>query len=134
MGRTTLAPALQSVSKVSSTLGRHCAKHEIQVVVLADSPRPTNINIGECVYDNRDNLEDCAFFPENPPGGQDLLAAMQPGDELINLNSLICPQEPCPPVIGQVIVHRDTNHLTEEYVRTLAVPFTNRLVEIVSQA
>ncbi len=104
----------------------------VQVVVLADSPRP-EFNMAECVYDHRDDLDACAFSQEDGASGRDLVAAMQPGDELIDLNPLICPQDPCPAVIGQVMVYRDTNHLTEEYVRTLEVPFKRRLVEIVTE-
>ena len=33
-----------------------------------------------------------------------------------------CTPEHCPPVVGNIYVYRDSNHLSEAYVRTLAEP------------
>lgn len=104
---------------------------DAQLVVIADSPRPDK-DIRECVFDNGSNLRNCAFDRgEALRSGANLEAATQPGDETIDLADLICPVDPCPAVVGQVVVFRDSNHLSQEYVRTLERPFELRLREIV---
>ncbi len=105
-----------------------------QLVVIADSPRPDK-DIRECVFDNGSNLRSCSFDQEEAQrSGANLEAATQPDDVTLDLADLICPVDPCPAVIGQVVVFRDSNHLSQEYVRTLERPFEQRLSEIVAAA
>jgi hypothetical protein len=33
---------------------------------------------------------------------------------------LVCPSDPCPVVLGRILVYRDTHHITETFSRTLA--------------
>ena len=60
-------------------------------------------------------------------------AATRDGDEVLDLTDLICPVDPCPAVVGRVVVFRDNNHLSQEYVQTLRRPFDLRLQEIVGR-
>ena len=104
-----------------------------QLVVLNDTPRPDK-DIRECVFDNASSLIDCAYDrTEGLRSGESLRSAMQDVDELLDLNDLVCPIDPCPAVVGRVVVFRDTNHLSQEYVRTLRRPFDQRLQELVGQ-
>ncbi|GLC62469.1 hypothetical protein PLESTB_001903200 [Pleodorina starrii] len=48
---------------------------------------------------------------------------------MVDLGDLICPEGTCVPVIGNVYTYWDNNHLTVEYVRTLAPMFTQRVQE-----
>lgn len=43
----------------------------------------------------------------------------------------ICPDDECVPVIGHVLVYRQTSHLTDTYVRTLTDDLAEQLVPAV---
>ena len=95
----------------------------VPVVVIRDTPAP-GINIPECVAANPSAPAECAV-PRNvasdDKGLAQLLAAKSlPGATAIDLNDFICPAEQCPPVIGDVLVYRDSDHLTATYVKSLA--------------
>jgi hypothetical protein len=47
--------------------------------------------------------------------------ARQPDITSIDLDHVVCPRWPtCDPIVGQVIVRRDGNHLTATFARTVA--------------
>ncbi len=52
---------------------------------------------------------------------------------LIDLTDAICTETECPSVVGNVVVWRDTNHLTVTYVKTIADVFRDRLVRLAPQ-
>ncbi|NLU79731.1 acyltransferase [Micromonospora sp. HNM0581] len=99
------------------------ASAELPVVVLRDTPYH-RYDIAECVSVNHNRLTRCAS-----PRSQALEGGGGPAHEqaassndnvhLVDLNEAICPQDRCAPVIGGVLVYRDSNHLTATYVRTL---------------
>ena len=109
----------------------------IPVIVLLDNPSPAvDLTVYECVADNPDNLEACAFDREE---GREFsaqlvqLAAAErvPGVETVDMTDLICPTEICVPVIGNVLVYRQTSHLTVTYVNTLTDQLSQRLLPVV---
>ncbi|MEZ5274496.1 MAG: SGNH hydrolase domain-containing protein [Ilumatobacteraceae bacterium] len=94
-----------------------------RVVVLANTPTP-RLEVPECVSTHRDDLTACTF-PRSAgfldDGGSMALAARQlPGVAYVDVNAAICPGEPCPVVVGRVMVYRDPSHLTDTYAQTLA--------------
>jgi hypothetical protein len=104
----------------------------IQLVIIDDSARPDK-DIRECVFDNPSELRRCSFDRTTAlRAGANLRAAAQPDDPILDMNDLICPADPCPAVIGQTVVFQDSNHLSQEYVRTLLRPFGQRLRDIVT--
>jgi hypothetical protein len=46
---------------------------------------------------------------------------------VIDLTSYYCTADRCPSVIGDVIVYRDTNHITATFAKTLARPLEDGL-------
>ncbi len=52
--------------------------------------------------------------------GQDEVIEALPDLPVIDLNGAICPQDQCAAVIGGVPVYRDSNHLSDTYVRSLS--------------
>lgn len=40
--------------------------------------------------------------------------------KIVNFDNVYCDSKVCFPVIGQVVVYRDANHLTSTFARTLA--------------
>ncbi|WP_343318017.1 acyltransferase family protein [Arthrobacter sp. TMP15] len=97
----------------------------IQVSVIADTPYPET-SIPDCVDKNGSGSAKCstALKPVNDP----LVRAAQKieGVQIIDLNTYICRNGVCPPVIGNVLVFRD-NHLTATFARTLEYPLAKAL-------
>lgn len=96
----------------------------VPVVVIRDIPYPS-IDVGECVSMHRHALTRCAVDRSralSTSGGQaqEQAARNLRGVRLVDLNDAICPAARCAPVIGGVLVYRDSNHLTATYARTLA--------------
>jgi hypothetical protein len=95
----------------------------IPVVVLRDTPAPGDNN-ADCVSAHLTELSRCAFPRASHQSAagpvQALATAGMDGAHLVDLNDAICPTKLCAPVIGRVVVYRDSNHLTATYARTLA--------------
>ena len=51
----------------------------------------------------------------------------------MDFTDLICPDGWCSPVIGNVLVWIDTDHLTADYVETMGLAGRERIVEAVGQ-
>ncbi len=98
-------------------------KAGIHVVVLRDTPQSTQ-NVAECADANRTRLAACAFSREDGLARRDHAQQVAidavPKVKLIDLTDAICPADQCAPVIGGVLVWRDSNHMTDTYSRTLA--------------
>ena len=95
----------------------------IRVVALADTPRP-GFDMADCVSANETSMLKCAVDRDKAfalAGSTVTTAARgQKGVKLVDLGRFICPGTRCAPVIGQVLVYRDADHLTATYARTLA--------------
>jgi peptidoglycan/LPS O-acetylase OafA/YrhL len=116
-------------------------KAGISVAVLRDNPHPDEdiSPVYECVDDNRDSLDKCAFDRsggEEKGGGPVQVEAVKQvkGVELIDMNDYLCPGDECPPVIGDVLIYRQGSHLTKTYVDTLAPRLERELVRVVDEA
>jgi len=108
----------------------------LRTVVLRNSPHP-GIDIAECASKHADRLSACAV--DRQPAlsgvgpGQVTAAAGLTNVHLVDLNDAICPTDQCSAVIGNVLVYRDTNHLTATYVRTLTPRLNTELNKILDQ-
>ncbi|MDI1464328.1 acyltransferase family protein [Catellatospora sp. KI3] len=93
----------------------------VPVVLIRDTPRPL-IDIPECVARHWTELTRCGFSQSRAAEtSEPQVRAAQgaPGVHLIDVNQAICPSDPCAPIIGDVLVYRDTHHLTATYASTL---------------
>jgi peptidoglycan/LPS O-acetylase OafA/YrhL len=94
----------------------------IPVVVVRDTPRP-GFDVADCVAANLNRLNRCTFPRARALDGigpvQVDAARGQAGVHVVDLNDVICPADPCAPVIGRVIVYRDSHHLTRTYADSL---------------
>jgi peptidoglycan/LPS O-acetylase OafA/YrhL len=92
-----------------------------KVVVVRDmAPAPSDVV--DCVADNLDDLERCAFRPRRPGARSfDARAARRVrGARLVDPMPVLCPRRRCAAVIGNVLVYRNHNHLTATFADTLA--------------
>jgi peptidoglycan/LPS O-acetylase OafA/YrhL len=102
----------------------------VPLVAIRDVPTP-GFDVPACVSDNRSRLDECAFdrseiMAENTA---EVVAAEQTGVQLIDLTDWICGQDLCPAVINNLVVWRDTHHLTATYARYVAPALAYELEE-----
>jgi hypothetical protein len=92
-----------------------------KVAVIADAPRPP-FDVPTCVSAALEQLRRCAF-----PAGRSLArsrvvtAAVRrvEGVRVIDPTSQFCLRDLCPSVIGNVLVYRNSGHVTASFVETL---------------
>lgn len=103
----------------------------VPILAIRDTPR-TNSDVLDCLASSSRDLSACdrpasaALEPDDP---QELAAREVEGAELIDLTDLICTDDTCPAVVGNVVVYRDSHHLTETYARLLADALGTRMDE-----
>jgi peptidoglycan/LPS O-acetylase OafA/YrhL len=94
----------------------------IPVTALLDNPSPSTQPVYECVAQNPDDLTRCAFDRDAGVAASGAPAARQavaevPGASVTDLTATICPDgDRCAAVIGNVLVYRQTTHLTTTFV------------------
>lgn len=94
-----------------------------EIVVIADTPHP-GFNVYECVEEHLDHLTACAYdrdryHTDSAAPVQREAVKGQSGVSFVDMFDLICPSEPCAPIIGNVLIYRQGTHLTATYVETL---------------
>ena len=91
------------------------------VVVIRDLPRSRQ-RPPDCLIEHPDDLASCDFqgFRKNAPGFDLVAARKVKGVKLLDLADLVCPGGICPATRDNMIVFRDTAHLTATYAETLA--------------
>lgn len=126
-----------SMSEAFQSSWSQITKRKIPMVVIRDSPEP-GLHIPDCVSAHAANLTDCAVpraeAVEDRGLAQMAAARALRGVTPIDLNDFICPGETCAPVIGKVLVYRDSNHLTATYARTLRARLAKPLITLMGAA
>jgi len=94
-----------------------------ELTVIVDTPRP-GIDVPECIAENENNLTECAVDRSDAvasSGSQPMQeAAATVGVDTVDMADVLCSPESCAPVVGGVIVWRDSHHITATYAETLA--------------
>jgi peptidoglycan/LPS O-acetylase OafA/YrhL len=106
-----------------------------KVVVLRDQGKVPFEPV-DCVSQHRNSLDECAFRPRRPASQAfDARAARRvEGVRLIDPLPYLCRQDRhrCPAVIGNVLVHRNTYHVSATFSRTLR-PWLGRVLPRLSR-
>ncbi len=114
------------------------ADHGIPVLGLLDNPSPS-LSVYECVAENPDDLAACTFDRQEGVEASSAplfqaAAEQVPGARLVDVRDAICPdEEVCVPVIGGVLVYRQTSHITDTYARTLRPVLEDAMVPLVEE-
>lgn len=88
----------------------------------------------EC-FEQTGNEQQCGaprgiiYAPEDPASA---LLAGRPGMYSVDSANWFCTPDFCPAVVGNIYVYRDSNHLSEAYVRTLAAPLGRAVTAVLS--
>jgi peptidoglycan/LPS O-acetylase OafA/YrhL len=100
------------------------------VVVLGDTPNPKG-DPPVCLSDHMDDALACATPSSKAMDAErtasERAVAEATGAMFIDPGAWVCPTEPCPVVIGDVLVFRDGHHMTTPFARALA-PYLDRLL------
>ena len=127
----------ESVPAVASAMAENWQRLEgagVDVLALMDTPSP-GLDVPECVATHLPDLEECAVPREEAvdrSGQAQLSAAAEqtPGVDVVDLTEYVCPQEECLPVVGGVLTHSDSHHLTATYARSLAPRLEEELADV----
>jgi peptidoglycan/LPS O-acetylase OafA/YrhL len=113
------------------TYWRRLAAHGTRIIAIKESPEPGR-NVPDCLSRPGATPQNCATplsraIVKKSPLEQ---AVAKSGGlaRLIDMNSLICGPQTCNPIVGNVIVYRDTHHLTLTYIDTLRPYFQRKLL------
>ncbi|WP_116244303.1 acyltransferase family protein [Nocardiopsis sp. FIRDI 009] len=102
----------------------------MDVVMIRDTPR-AHEDVLECLTANTDDLSRCERAEEEAlerDDPQERAVRMIDGDaSLIDLNDRFCVAGTCPAVVGNVVVYRDSHHMTGTYSRMLSEDLGERL-------
>jgi hypothetical protein len=105
---------------------RRAAPH---VAVLTDPPRPP-LDVPDCVSGAMKELRRCAFPRRAAVAAAtaiDAAVRRVKGITTIDPTSRYCLPEVCPAVIGDVLVYRNSGHVTASFIETLAPWLARRL-------
>ncbi|MFC3994897.1 acyltransferase family protein [Nocardiopsis sediminis] len=99
----------------------------IDVIAVRDTPR-LGFDTAECVA-TKGAAECSGTRAESMAATSPLegLAGVPANVSLLDLNDLVCPDEQCPAVVGNVLVYWDGSHFTTTYMRTLAPALEERI-------
>ncbi|WP_417220066.1 acyltransferase family protein [Arthrobacter sp.] len=102
-----------------------------QVIVVRDSPNPSQDPLArDCVAKHADDLRQCGKDRDEALSNDDWISAAQARDprlELLDFTDEFCTQKLCPAVVGNVLVYRDQNHISDTYMATIAPAFEQQL-------
>ncbi|MEE6176649.1 acyltransferase family protein [Mycobacterium sp. 050134] len=93
-----------------------------QVLVLGPIPDP-HASVPDCLSGHLDDATACSAPPSaavNQRGISAESAAVEAGGgQYADLSGLFCTAQRCPAIVGNALVYRDENHVTDEYARLL---------------
>jgi peptidoglycan/LPS O-acetylase OafA/YrhL len=93
------------------------------VAVIGDTPR-SSFDPPECLSAHLDSALACATSyarataPSHTQSEADVAAAA--GATFVDPTPFVCPSDPCPVILGRILVYRDGHHLTSTFARSLA--------------
>ena len=101
---------------------RKLADLGIPVVALRDHPR-YDYDPSECAHQKGIDAPECMgrkadYYPPEPPYAS--IPDIPPTVSFVDFSDYFCADGVCPPVIGNVLVYLDDNHVTATYLETLA--------------
>ena len=122
-------PSLRRLAAGHAPVLERLAAAADRVVVLGDPPIPP-FYVPDCVAEALDDLRRCAFARGKATKNARVVnaAVRRSGAELIDPTSRFCIRDRCPAVIGDVLIYRNTGHITASYMETLAPWLQARLL------
>jgi peptidoglycan/LPS O-acetylase OafA/YrhL len=106
----------------------------IQVIVLADTPRPGS-DVPECLSKAGATIEGCTLPLAKANGRPDplYLAAESAGIKVIDMNDQLCPDASCRPVVADMLVWRDSHHVSATFAGYLRPILGSRVASSIAK-
>lgn len=101
---------------------------DTQVVLFRDNPRFAD-DMYECALEPPDDRDSCTRDRAQVLAEEDPATPLRDLATIIDLSDALCPEGRCEPVIGNIAVYIDDNHLTSMFGKTLAPFVRERLVD-----
>jgi len=102
------------------------------LLAVSDIPRPVGVHIPQCVLESKVDVDPCAMPRSKVVGPDSILdaAATITNERFASLSlyDYFCDATTCHFVVGGVITHKDTNHMTSTFSSTLR-PFIEPEIE-----
>ena len=93
------------------------------VAIIVDTPRSDH-DVPACLAQHPRAIEQCTTARSAAfrwrYRRREAEAARLTGATLIDLSAVVCPTDPCPPIVGSTLVYRDHHHLTATFASSLA--------------
>jgi hypothetical protein len=108
---------------------RHLESRGISIYAVVDAPRPRS-DVLECVSTHATDPDACKVRRVAALDGHDEIAkaaALAPGTHVVDFTDRYCSNQFCYPVIGNVAVYGDPNHITDTFARSLQSAFAAAL-------
>jgi hypothetical protein len=103
------------------------------VAIIVDTPHSDH-DVPACLAKHRKAIERCTTTRSAAFGWRHRIreaeAARLTGATLVDLSAVTCPTDPCPPVVGSMLVYRDHHHLTATFARSLVDELGAALPEV----
>jgi peptidoglycan/LPS O-acetylase OafA/YrhL len=103
-----------------------------KVVVIGDTPNPKG-DPPVCLSDHLDDALACATKGSSAIDDERIATehdvSLATGATFIEPSGWLCPTEPCPAIIGDVLVYRDAHHMTTPFAAALA-PYLDPLLPV----
>ncbi|MGC1209236.1 MAG: SGNH hydrolase domain-containing protein, partial [Ornithinimicrobium sp.] len=96
-------------------------EHSIEVLAIRDTPRPGR-DIPDCLAAEGPPTRECDTVRADvilPASATDTLPEGPNNVTFADLSDYLCDPDVCPPVIGNVVVYSDEDHMTRSYSRSL---------------
>lgn len=109
--------------------------HNIDLFLVRDGPW-YRFNVVDCVMENTDDISRCAIprdeviVKDSPMSKEKYIPQNVFYKDMTNY---FCDDDYCYPVIGNVITHFDTNHISATFSRSLAKAFEDDIMQILTQ-
>jgi len=119
-----------------TSLWRELTAQGIRVILLENNPDPGSIDGGipACVADHMNDLSACAFSLDDGVARSNRevqeTAAERAQIDRVDLVDVLCSDVTCPPVIGGILVYRQTSHVTDAFARSCTAILRLRLAPL----
>ncbi|HEY7735579.1 MAG TPA: acyltransferase family protein [Candidatus Limnocylindrales bacterium] len=135
-----VAPTMERPDEWEAALGRILGRirdTDAAIALIGDTPRPAT-NPVKCLWRHRDNISACGTPVASAIAARRLdserSVANAIGATFIDPTPWICPTDPCPAVIGRLLIYRDAAHMTAIFAAALTGRLERELVPILSRA
>ncbi|MEY4158899.1 MAG: hypothetical protein RL743_1394, partial [Actinomycetota bacterium] len=91
-------------------------------VLITDTPYPGR-DVPICLSENVSSVGNCAFSRERGIRQSrldtNIAAAVDNGAQVLDVTNWMCTDKACPVIVGNLLVYRDSNHITTKYAEWL---------------